>query len=271
MTLPDAQYGDFTVTGGLAVDDDLYPHSPKVGDCLTVTGVSVFLYEYRLNPRGATDVATATNCQAAKVVTIKDIQDTTSANHAVKGDEVKVTGIITAVDSSLSTGATPKYYGFMLQDGTGAYSGIYIFHAWDNSAAQKPAVGEEIELTGTVDEYYDLTELKNVSWTVKGTKPVPVPELVAAADVETKGSKAEQYEGVLLKVENLEVGEIVKDSKGKDLGFKDKTSGLVIDYNFYNFPMPQVGDKYTSITGPLDYTFSNFKIYPRDAADMVKQ
>lgn len=268
-TLPDPQYGDFDVTGGLAIDDDLYPHGPTVGDCLTVTGVSVFLYEYRLNPRTAADVEAATNCAAVQAVSIKDIQDTSSANHVAKGTEVKVTGIITAVDANPS--ASGKFGGFFIQEGTGPHSGVFVYHSFDSAAAQKPQVGEEVELTATVDEFYDLTELKSASWTVLGTQTVPAPAVLNAADIATGGSQSEQYEGVLVQVSNFKVDEILKDSKSKDVAVKDTTSKLVVDYELFNFFPQTVGTVFTTVTGPLTYTFNEFRVLPRDAGDMVKQ
>lgn len=271
LTLPDTKYGDFDVTGNLAVDDELYGHSPTVGDCITVTGVSVFFYQYNICPRSSQDVAASTGCVPAKSVTIKDIQDETSANHPTKGDEVKVTGVITAVDANPSSSG--YFRAFFIQDGTGPYSGLQIYHSWDSSASQKPQVGEEVEVTGIYDEYYDLSELKNVTWTVKGTKTVPTPEAVAAADIATSGSKGEEYEGVLVEISGFKVDEIVKDKSGNGVAVKDNTTGMLLDYELFDFfasDPPTVGTTYTTVKGALTYSFDDFRILPRDAADMVK-
>jgi len=266
-SLPDTKYGDFDVSGGLGVDDELYAHVPKVGDCLTITGVSAFFYQYYIDPRNAADVETSTGCAPAKAVTIKDIQDETSPNHPTKGEEVKVTGVITGVDANPS--ASGYYNGFFIQDGTGPFTGIYVYHSWDSNAAQKPKQGDEIELTATYDEYYDLSELKNASWTVLGTKALPAPSIVNAADVATGGSQAEQFEGVLVQVSGFKVDEILKDKNGKEVAVKDNTSKLLLDYELFNFFPQTVGTTYTTVTGPLTYSFSESRILPRSAADLV--
>ena len=50
-------YGDFTVTGGLVVDDDMYSVSPSVGASYSLQGVMKYSFsEYRLLPRNSTDV-----------------------------------------------------------------------------------------------------------------------------------------------------------------------------------------------------------------------
>jgi hypothetical protein len=118
LNLPHSTYGDFDVAGGLGVDDELYAHTPQVGDCINVTGIAAYFYDYYIDPREAADIQTSTGCTPAKQVTIKDIQDEGSANHPAVGDEVVVNGVITAVDSTKS-GSASKYYGFFLQDPAG--------------------------------------------------------------------------------------------------------------------------------------------------------
>lgn len=50
-------YGDFTVTGGLVVDDDMYSISPTVGESYSLKGVMKYSFsEYRLLPRNSFDV-----------------------------------------------------------------------------------------------------------------------------------------------------------------------------------------------------------------------
>ena len=63
LSLPDPLWGDFGVSGGLDVDDELYPYAPTLNDCLTVTGISTYFYKYNVCPRAASDVAPSTACQ----------------------------------------------------------------------------------------------------------------------------------------------------------------------------------------------------------------
>lgn len=268
----DPQYGDYEVSGGLSVAEDLFPHAPSLGQCFSLTGISMYWFRYKLHPRSEADIQTSTNCPVPSQSTIKDIQDETSANHPADGAEVTVTGVITAVDGNPSSSG--NYTGFWIQEEAGGpYSGIYVYHTWNDSAATKPAVGEKIELTGTYKEHYDLSELTGASWTSLGQGTMPQPADVNAADVADNGSQAEQYEGVLIRVQSLTVDEVLTDSKGKNVGFKDSSSGLIVDYELHNFfdpSVPAIGTVYSSITGPLTYMFDHFRILPRSAADMVK-
>jgi len=284
----DPKYGDFDV-GTLAVDDELYPitPAPKLYDCLSLTGIHVYFYGYKLLPRSASDVGTGTGCVKPVTVTIKDIQDETSANHPKSDTVVTVTGVVSAIDSTLSTGTSPRYYGFWVQDEAGGpYSGIYVYYYWDDAAAaeKKPKLNETIELTGKYTEYKSssatkpdtLSELGGVSWTNKGQSAnPPKPEVVLASEIAYGGSKAKSYEGVLVKIENAEVESIVNTtgSTPKPVGFKVKDAVLNVENDLVDFMTgtpPTVGQKYTSISGPLHYSFDNYKILPRTAADLAK-
>ena len=275
------QYGEFQVSGGFAVDDDLFPHTPKVGDCVTITGISVYFFAYRLNPRDAGDIEKGTACPTAKAVTISDVQDATSANHPADGTQVIVSGVVSAVDSTVSgTPPNAKYYGFWIQsESGGANSGIYVYYAWNDSSTTKPVLGESVEVKATYKEYKDagskdtVSELTDATFTSKGKAATePKPETVAAADVANGGSKAEPYEGVLVKVENVEVVDQTKDSKGKVLGVKLKDSGLLVENDLFDFMAPTplaAGAKLKSVSGVLHYSFGNFKILPRVSGDLV--
>ncbi len=271
----DPAYGEYEVGGALDVDDELFPVSgPKIGDCQSLTGVMIYFYGYKILPRQSSDVGTGTGCPVIPTVTIKDIQDDKSAQHPASGTTVRTSGVITAIDSTLSTESKPRFIGFFLQDGTGPRSGIYVYYYWDDTTALKPVVGDEIDLVAKYEEYNDLSELSGAIWTVKGKGTVPAPEVVNAADIATGGAKAEDYEGVLVKVENVEVESITQTTGAnpRKVGVKFKTSGLIAENEFFDFmtPEPTVGTVYKSVTGPLYYSFKNFKILPRNAADLVK-
>jgi hypothetical protein len=270
----DPDYGDFPVTGGLEIDDDLINYTPTIDECIDVTGISIYFYGYRLNPRTPSDVQPATGCPETKLVKISDIQNEQSADHPKEDDQVKVVGVITAVDGFMPPGDT-KYEGFFIQEegSSAAYSGIYVHHLWEDSAPKKPVLGDKIELIGTYKEYYSVSELSNASWKVLGQSTVPDPAVVNAADVATNGSKAEEYEGVLVKVENFTASEYIEvGSNNTKIGIKDTTSGLMVESGFLDFMTtpPTLNTTYTSITGPLHFSYDNFKILPRTAADMAQ-
>jgi predicted extracellular nuclease len=287
----DTQYGEFEVGGALAVDDELFPYTGKIGECLSLTGVMIYFYNYKLLPREQADIATGSGCVLPPKITIQDVQNDASGSHPKTGTVVTVTGVVSAIDSTLSSGTSPKYIGFWIQDEAGGeYSGIYVYYQWDDSATaeKKPKVGQLIELTGKYDEYKSssaklavtLGELTGVSWVDKGpsSKP-PQPVVVTAADVGLNGTdpgpKSKQYEGVLVKLENVEVESIVKTTgtTPKDVGFKVKGATLNVENDVFDFMAgtpPTAGTKYTAVVGPLYYSFDNYKVMPRSAADLVK-
>lgn len=60
VTMPPGAFGRFVVTGGVAIDDDLYRASVVAGDRLSrVVGVLSYAFEYQLEPRSAADVVIA--------------------------------------------------------------------------------------------------------------------------------------------------------------------------------------------------------------------
>ena len=222
---------------------------------------------------------TDTGCPKTKVLTIKDIQDTKSANHPAKDSLVKIVGVVTAVDTTVSTSGYLK--GFWIQDetATGPYNGIYIYgYSWKatDAAAKKPVIGDKVEVTGTFKEYYDLTEIDKASMVKKGTATKPItPVKVKVADIKTKGKDAEAYEGMLVEVESITVGDAVKTSGTTPtvVGFKDKTSGLIVDNMVYDFLKPTAPAKdtvYKSVIGVMGFNFKERRLYPRSAADLKK-
>jgi predicted extracellular nuclease len=282
----DAKYGEFEVGGALAVDDELFPYTPQLGDCISATGILFYFYNYKLAPRDAKDIAAGSGCAQIQTLRIKDLQDETSPNHPTPGSSVSVTAVITAVDSLLSGGASPQYTGFWIADPSGGpRSGIYVYYSWKDTspAEQKPKYGDLVELTGKYEEYKassstkpeTVSEITGAAWTSKGPAPsVPAPATVQAAEVATGGAKTEDYEGVLVKVENVEVGDFVltTGTAPRKVGIKLATSNLYVENELFDFmnPEPAVGTKYTSITGVLQYSFDNFKILPRSASDLVQ-
>jgi DNA/RNA endonuclease YhcR with UshA esterase domain len=287
VTNPDLGYGEFEVTGGLPVDDFFFATGagpsggniiPADGETFTaINGVLGFtnfndtdgnpVPEYKLMPRtladyegytGAIDTDTDTTPQE---VTIGDIQQ----GDVASGDNVILTDVI--VTSPLTFDGT----GFFVEEAAGGeYSGIFVYNYNGATDPAVVAVGDVVTITGGFSEFNGCSEVTiDASTAVEVTSSgaaVPTPVAIAdASTIATGGADAEKYEGVLVTVSGLTVttavntyGEIVVNDS------------LMVGSMFLDaFLEPAVGDTYTSITGPLHYSYDNFKLEPRDDADLV--
>ena len=162
------------------------------------------------------------------------------------GMAAQVTGHVTGVTSS----------GFYLQDGDGMFDGVYVYEGSAPTVLQ----GDEVTVSGTVSEYYSLTQLQDPTVTVVSSgNTLPDALLLATGDVAGEG-----HEAVLVSTSGT--------CDNADLGFgewslDDGTGPAMVDDQMYA-TSPVVGGNYT-VTGPLNYSFSNYKVEPRSAEDFV--
>ena len=181
------------------------------------------------------------------VITIYDIQYSLTGPSPLAGTNVITCGIVTGVFDS----------GYFIQDGAGVWNGIFIYNF-----SNDPQRGDSLIIAGTVAEYYDKTELNDISFfeVQSGNNILPESVVLNTGDV-----SQEDYEGVLVKVENAECVEV---NTGYDEWIVDDGSGEIIigDLMFSFFPV--MGEFY-DITGIVDYSYSNFKIEPRDGNDII--
>jgi len=181
--------------------------------------------------------------------TINQIQFTTTPPYdsPYNGQLVETSGIVTAV----------QYNGYYIQDGAGAYNGVFVY-----DFANTPAIGDNVTLTAEVDEFNNLTELKNVTvFNTNGTGTVPAPTVLSSMAVND-----EQYEGVLVRVNGADC---TVDTTGSGIGewtINDGSGALIVDDKLHAYG-PTQGLSY-NVTGVVDYAFSNFKLLPRDGNDI---
>jgi len=181
----------------------------------------------------------------AQSISISDIQGMTDVSPYV-GQIVETSGFVTAVAPS----------GYFIQDAGLAWSGIYVY---DNTNI--PEIGDEIGIAAEVDEYYEMTELKNVSsFEVLSQENNLYEPLELLTALLTEG-----FEGCLLTVsgtctlQNNEYGEaIIEINDAMEIV---KTNDLIYLYDF------QQGFNYT-VTGVVEYSFGEYKICPRDEYDI---
>ena len=188
------------------------------------------------------------SCQQSQFTSIYDIQ-VGQETGAYTDQVVNTSGIVTGVyGSSVS-----------VQDGTGPYSGIWMYGSDVNVQ-----VGDEISITATVGEYYDLTQLSSpaVSIVSQGND-LPAAEVLGSAAV-----SEEQWEGVLVHTS----GTVDNDALGFGEWSVDDGSGSVrIDdkgYDAIGSGLVSIGLTF-DVVGALDYSYGNFKVQPRISDDVM--
>lgn len=191
-----------------------------------------------------------TLCAAAFALTVHDIQYSTDGDSPYDGETVTVNAIVVA------TGYSGDKY-FIADPGGGLWSGVYVYD-WTFTGS----IGDWVTIDAEVDEYYGLTELKNVSSiTVDSTGTVPDPYETTCEVADT----SEALEGVLVTLSNL----VVTTDTSDVWVVSDGTGELIVANNFDYSYSPSVGDSITSLTGMMSYDWGEFRIEPRSDEDIV--
>ena len=184
-----------------------------------------------------------------EVVTIVEIQETSDpeGNSPLLGEVVTTTGIVTAHYGN----------GFWIQDGTGPWTGVFVRQT-DPQAVR----GDEVTVTGTVQENFGLTRLGNPTEVTINSSGNDLPE---PSTISTFDAGTEPYEGVLIEVLNVTCFD-------NDLGFgewaiDDGTGAYRADDELYNAG-PEMFAGY-DLVGISHYSFDDFKLLPRDADDVT--
>jgi predicted extracellular nuclease len=195
--------------------------------------------------------------------TIYDIQYTTIAGDGtypslLVGQTVTFTGIVTA-NGYYSSGNSNRF--FVSDPAGGAWKGVFVF-SYDYTVS----VGDEVEVSGEVQEYYGLTEIGNLTGvTVLSTgNPVPAAIPVATGDL-LAPSTGEPYEGCLVKISDVTVTQ--GPTTYGEWYVNDGSGECQIDDAIFTYDSPSVGDTFASITGAVDYSYDEYGINPRDADD----
>ncbi len=235
-------------------------------------------------------------------LTIQDVQYSPfgSGFSGYNSFEITVRGIITADTTDIqgnqfgSTGV--QVY---IQNGSGPWSGINIM----GTETLKRERGDDVTVTGTVGENFGNTQITgidpgNLQFHTSGN-PLPDPEPITTATIGQMASgeiDAEQWEGVLVKYENITVTDANADGEptpdqgsGGNRNFGDM---LVADasttdtrvalqdgtHQYHNFWIEELenepilirkGDTFDAIIGIAWYAFSNYKLLPRKDDDFV--
>lgn len=197
---------------------------------------------------GGTDGGTTVESEIAKIQ---------QYDGYAENDAVTVSGIVT----SPNTGS-----GFYMADAPGAWAGIWVYHNGTSEAVP----GDVVDVTATLIEFNELTELdaSKGSVVITGTAPVPAADLVDIS-VLSNPATAEAFEGVLVELTSVSITDANPDAPDDDFGEWEMNASLRGDDYFYD-PDPQQGATYASMKGIFIYTFGQYKLAPRFPADVTE-
>ena len=205
------------------------------------------------------------------------------------GQRVHLRGVVTGLQEDENARGA-RFYTVFIQDVPGTEDGdpetsdgIPLFFATSRPAI---AIGDVINVSGEVIEYYGLTEIdfRDLMWAVEARNhPLPQPvELDPPVDNLAAADYFEKFEGMLVKLPKS----IVVGPTHEACGFAavradgppfrvlkhtiNEPGGQVInvlhytDVNCDSFPLVNFGDELEGISGPLTYHFEQFKIVQQD-------
>jgi len=186
------------------------------------------------------------------ITTITSIQDGTIP----EGTVVTIEGIVTAEPYAFYPADDLHYY--FIQDDFAAQAGIKVYDP-DRHLAQ----GMEVRLTGTTEEYYDMTEIIDVTeLEILSTGNEMEPLVV------TLGGDMEMYEGCLIELQNVSVAEEANDFGEWIVTDATNMHIVKVDDAADYFYTPVLNEELSSIVGVLDYSFGDYKLQPRLAIDV---
>lgn len=239
-----------TLSGGIKLDDGFqYLDYDCRGAFETLTGVVFYEYEaHSLNPRADTDLGAYT-APTPEPATVAAIQS---------GDicgPVTVEGVVATSPAAVDDGSST----FFVQDAGGG-SGLAVYTP---DAIVDVHVGDVFTLSGSAEEFYDFTQLRvadtTADLTLTGEGSTAVAESLAAAPDDW-----EPYEGMLLTIAGVEV------TSEPSYGEVETSWGIKIDTLYYEHNA-ELGARFATVTGVVYYNFSEWKLEPRDASDLVAE
>ena len=181
-------------------------------------------------------------------LSIYDVQysDVSPFDSPYKGQVVTVTGTVVAKEG------VKAYY---IQDAAGAWNGIYIY-----DDINQPTIGDNVTVTGTVAEYYNLTQISSITY----FNPNSSGNAIYKTKISTIDVATEQYESVYVNVENANCTALPVTY---GIWSVNDGSGIAkVDDILYAYSRT-VGVVY-NITGVIMYNFSEFKLLPRSSSDV---
>lgn len=200
-------------------------------------------------------------------LSIKAIRDPSDPAHPAVGATVSLSGLyVTALRPDAGTSR-----GFYVQDTSlTPFTGIFVFTASQTPTVQ---VGNKIDLSGVYEEFFELSEITSPVVTITDAGTTLPFNPVAIADpstIATGGAQAEGYESMLVSISTVAVTVMNADG-AQDFDEFAVTGNLRIDDLLYTAldNTYAVGTPFAKIVGVHGFSFANYKLSPRSAADIT--
>ena len=171
---------------------------------------------------------------------------------------------VTLSEVVATSGLNFKDDGFFVQDADGGeYSGVYVY-LYDEAleGLADVAAGDVLNITGTVTEYFDLTEIS-----VSSADDIQATGETAEATVDqlaTTPGDWEAWEGCLVELAGVSV-----TSDEDEYGAASTNHDAMLDDDLFDFDVSN-GDSFSSVTGAVTYSYSEYRLLPRSAADLAE-
>ncbi|MEO8759582.1 MAG: T9SS type A sorting domain-containing protein [Bacteroidia bacterium] len=212
---------------------------------------------------------------------LHDIQYTAASNgnSPFFGQFVSLTGGI--VTDVILTSSTPSGY-YVQTTGSHAWAAALVF---DQTNVANVTIGDSVTFKCAVDEYFNMTELVQVTNFTK----VSSGHSIASTQVNTQTIQDEQYEGILVNIQNATV-QTYNANYGEGTIADVASGGVPCTFDFkagfyspngtattgstgnpgYTPTAPYPSTIAYCVTGNVNYEFSAYSLVPRDSADIVK-
>jgi predicted extracellular nuclease len=181
----------------------------------------------------------------------------------VQMGDINEGSIVTLSGVVATSGLNYNEDGFFIQDADGGeYSGVYVY-LFDEAleGLADVAAGDVLNITGAVTEFFDLTEIS-----VSSADDIQATGDTAATVVDqldTTPSDWEAWEGCLVELADVNV-----TSDEDDYGAASTNHGAMLDDDLFSFDVSD-GDSFSAVTGLVTFTYSEYRLLPRSAADMA--
>jgi hypothetical protein len=191
-------------------------------------------------------------------LSVQEIQFTTdpSGNSPYVNQSVTVQGVVTAVAYNY-----PPLWGqsfFIADSDGGAWSGLLIA----TNTGYEGQEGAWVEITGTVKETSNQTNIQSPSITTLGTASLPVPSEVTAEEFNAEG-----YEGVLVILNDVVVS---AEESGGIWMVQDATGEVRVGHTWpYVLYQPALGDTIAQLIGISVYLSGTYRLEPRTDDDII--